>query len=75
MNARGAHNAYLYTLQGLFLRGTRRGSRELKVMAVLLNAFGLSLNEEDLKLLWSTLRASLEVVCWGVDEKGSRRRS
>jgi len=31
--------------------------------------------QEDLKLLRSTLRVSLEVECWGVDEKGSRRRS
>ncbi|PSN89070.1 hypothetical protein B9P99_05625 [Candidatus Marsarchaeota G1 archaeon OSP_B] len=40
MNHRGAHNGYLYTLQGLFLR--RRGSSELKVIAVLLYAFGHS---------------------------------
>jgi hypothetical protein len=32
----------------MFSWGARRGSRELKVMAVLLNAFGLSLNEENI---------------------------
>jgi len=39
VNHRGAHNGYLYTLQGLFLSKKRF---ELKVIAVLLYAFGHS---------------------------------
>jgi hypothetical protein len=62
----------------MFLRGIRRGSSELKVVAVLLNAFGLSLfSRGKISKFFKILSepSSLEVECKVIDVEGFWKRS